>query len=403
MASNCIDPHSANDFASKDTNRIVGGISRVLAYRSPWVDVLSGGTLEAGISDTVRSVVQERAALGHSLAAPVFTADISMCSNTGLQDITGTTEYTYQLGTLRGRGPTICIKQARNAFADAYERCMQALEKATVQLINADIRSTLHLQSGVKYVVNSNKNFYTNMTGDSQAIATQFAQYLPNGALTFQNLQKMSTFLREEMLATPFDSSAGEMWKFIGSADIIENFRNELGVKADLNYLTTGRYELGGKTLQAYQFEGPYRGIIFGIDQQPLRASGFDGNGNLILIEPEINVSTTKGQGARRNPAWINADYEVAFLMGDESFERLVPESYVGEGKMKFSPQLAMGELEWTNIRDNDCNIWGDYGFHIYQISRAYRPMRPQNVIPILFKRCVFQSGVTYCSTVNGI
>lgn len=401
--SNCINPAAANDLASKDTNRILNTIAKVLVYRSPFIDVLGGGTLEAGTSDVVRSVVQEQVALGHSLAAPVFTTDVNMCNNTGLADTTGTTEYTYQLASLRGRGPTICIKQARNAFIDTYTRMTEALEKAAVKLTNADIRSTLHLRSGVKYVVNSNKDFYTNLTGDSQDIDIQFAPYLPNGALTFTTLQKLSTFLREEMLAEPFESNSGAWWKFIGGADIIESMRNELGVKVDLQYLATGHYELGGKTLQSYQFEGPYREIIFGIDQQPLRASGFDGSGNLIVIEPEINVNTTKGQGARRNPAWINADYEVAFLLADNSFERLVPESYVGEGKMKFAPQLSMGELEWTNIRDNDCNIWGDFGFHIYQISRAYRPIRPQNVIPILFKRCKFQSGVTYCSSVNGI
>ena len=74
-------------------------------------------------------------------------------------------------------------------------------------------------------------------------------------------------------------------------------------------------------------------------------------------------------------------------------------ENYVGEGTFKFSPQLAMGELEWTYFRDNDCNLYGDFGQHIYQISRAIQPIRPQNVLPVLYKRCPFDGIPLLCST----
>jgi hypothetical protein len=170
--------------------------------------------------------------------------------------------------------------------------------------------------------------------------------------------------------------------------------------------LTTGGYKLGENTLTAYSFETSpaYKGIAFGVDQRPLRASGFNADGTLALIDPVTTVTNaTKNTAyARPNQAWLDADYEVGFLIADGSFERLVPEKYIGEGSFRFAPQLHMGELEWHYQIDNDCNVWGDYGWHKYQITRAYRPLRPQHIVPILYKRCEADLGLTDCTTTTG-
>lgn len=403
MAGQCVTPDTVTDFANKDTNRIVGKVAEVLARKSPYMDILDGGTLE-NVSDTVRSVVQERAVVAASLAKPVFTADISMCGARGGQDRVGSTEYSYALESLRGRGPRVCVKTSRTAFKGSYLQAQMSLEKAILQIMNSDIRSVLHLRSGVKYVANSGYSFEDSLTGDMQNIDTQFAQHNPNSPISFNTLYKLGTFLREDMLAEPFESDSGTMFKFIGSTDQIEHFRQELDIKADIRALATGRYTLGESSIDGYSFEGPYRGFSFGIDQQPLRTNGFNGSGDLILIEPEIPVTTTKGVGARRNPDWVQAAFEVSFLVAAESFKRLVPESYSGEGTFKFAPQLSMGELVWKNLIDNDCNEWGDFGQHLYQISRAYQPIRPHAVIPILHQRCRFANDLTHCaSQSNGL
>ena len=398
MPGQCISPDAASDFANKDTNRIVGKIAEVLAARSPFMDILEGGTIP-NVSDTVRSVVEERASLGNSLAKPVFTNDVSLCGSVGQQDQVGSTEYSYALQSLRGRGPRVCVKTARTAFKDSYVRAQQALEKAVLQLTNADIKSTLHIRSGVKYTVNSTKTFNQSLAGDSQNIDTKFANFLPDSQPTFRLLQKLTAFLTEEMYADPFESNTGTMVKFIGSWDVIEGLRAELQIREDLRAFVKGHYRLGERDLGGYAFEGPYRGIAFGIDQQPLRSNGLDGNGDLVLLEPEIPVATSKGVASRRNPAWVAGMYEVAFLIAADSFRRLTPEQYTGEGTFKFAPQLFMGELVWRYIIDNDCNLFGDFGQHIYQISRAFQPVRPHAVIPILFKRCDFNLGIATCAS----
>jgi hypothetical protein len=397
MSYDCIPLATIQNFASKDVDRIIGQIGRVLARKSPYINSIDGGTLP-NVSDVVRSVVEEMAVPASSLAAPVFVNDTTLCGVGANPDLVGSTEYSFQLQTLRGAGPRVCVKQARTAFKGSYLQAQVSLEKTILQIINADIRYQYLIQSGIKFVANSTQTFTQNLTGDMQALNTLFAPVLPDAPMNFKTLYKIGSFLREEMLAEPFATRDGEFFQVMASADQIENFRNDADVKEDLIGLTTGSFRLGEESIAGYQFMG-YRGFAFGIDQQPLRATGFDGSGNLVLVNPIISQSVDNGFAQRRNPAWVSAPYEVMFVIAGDAFKRLVPESYTGEGTFKFAPQLAMGELEWTYFRDNDCNLYGDFGQHIYQIQRAIQPIRPQNVCAILYKRCPFDGLPLACAT----
>ena len=117
----------------------------------------------------------------------------------------------------------------------------------------------------------------------------------------------------------------------------------------------------------------------------------------MCIRDSYTSVATTNGNASRVNSTWVAATLEVAYLIGKGSFERLVPERFTGEGSFKFSPQLALGELVWHYVVDNDCNQYGDFGWHLYEITRAYRPVRPANVMPILYRRCAQDSGTVIC------
>jgi hypothetical protein len=401
-SSNCIPLATVQNFASKDVNRIIGQIAKVLARKSPYINSIDGGTIP-NVSDVVRSVVEEMAVPNASLAAPNFVADLNLCGVGATPDVVGSTEYQFQLATLRGAGPRVCVKQARAAFKGSYLQAQVSLEKTILQLINADIRYQYLVQSGIKYVVNSTQSFTTNLTGDMQQINTLFQTatngVYPDSALNFKTLYRIGTFLREEMLAEPFATKEGEYFQVLASADAIENIRNDADVKEDLLYLTAGSFTLGEESISGYQFMG-YRGFAFGIDQQPLRFNVIEPSTGIVdVINPIYQATVTNGFGQRRNPTWVAATYEIAFVIAGEAFKRLVPEQYVGEGTFRFAPQLAMGELEWTYFRDNDCNLYGDFGQHIYQIQRAIQPIRPQNVCAIAYKRCPFDGAPLPCST----
>jgi len=395
MANECIDLSAVQNFAAKDTNRIVGQIGKVLARKSPYINILKGGTLP-NVSDVVRSVIQERAVLASSLAEPAFTNDVELCGTGADADEVGSTEYQYQLQSLRGRGPRVCIKTSRTAFKGAYLAAQMALEKGILQLMNSDVRATLLRRSGLKFTAASGKSFDSLISGDAQLVDQPFISTLPTSPMNFKNLYRLGSFLREDMLAEPFGTENGDFFMCLMGIDAIETIRNDADVKEDLVALTTGSFQIGKDSIAGYRFQG-YRGFAFGVDSQPLRFNVLDGDNMPVLIEPEVSAVVTNGKGARRNPAWVSATYEIGFLIAGDSFERLVPERFVGEGTFKFAPQLSMGELEWVAQRDNDCNLFLDYGQHIYQISRAYRPIRPHNVIPFAYKRCPFNTGFEAC------
>ena len=116
---------------------------------------------------------------------------------------------------------------------------------------------------------------------------------------------------------------------------------------------------------------------------------------NFIDPVEVVEDSATNTAYAQISQDWLEATYEIIVLIADGSFERQTPERYTGEGTFKFAPQLFMGELNWHYQIDNDCNEWGDYGWHKYQITRAYKPLRPQHIIPVMFKRNQTDLGLT--------
>lgn len=397
MSQDCIDIGTIQDFAAKDANRIVGNIGKVLVRKSPWINVLTGGTIP-NVSDVVRSVVQEPAVMATSLAEPEFVDDVTLCGAQADDDEVGETEYQYGLQSRRGQGPKVCVKTSRTAFKGAYLQAEIALEKGILQIINADVRAVLTRRSGVKFVARKGVTFDNLITGDVQNIDEGFSPYLPTAPMNFKTLYKLATLAREEFLTEPFGTETGDYFMVMASIDQTEVFRNDADVKEDLIALTTGSFKIGEDAIAGYSFKG-YRGLGFGIDSQPLRYNELDGNGQPIFIEPVIGKQVSKGKGARRNPAWVAARYELGHLIGANSFQRQTPEKYSGEGTFKFAPQMAMGELQFLSIQDNGCNKYQDFGYHIYQISRAMRPMRPHAVIPFAYERCTFDTGLNNCIT----
>lgn len=396
-------PATLSDISSKDTNRIVGNIARTLAANSVYINLIQGGTFPSGVSDTIRSVVQMQAAPGDSLAIPQFVCDTEICGQQGKQALTDTISHVTRLESFRERGPNVCVKQGFAAFKGSYNMAVDSLKKLVVQYINADVRGQLYLRGGTKFVANADFDFNSLLTGGTDcSLGVLFAPILPTGPITFKALHYIARYMRDVLLAEWFASDKGmPHFRFIAGSDQIEYLRSEVGVQNIMIALTTGGYKLGEVALTAFSFEqsAAYRGIAFAVDQRPLRATGFNPDGTLALVDPITIVSNpAKGTAyAVANPAWLDAPYEVGTLIADMSFERLVPERYVGEGEFKFAPQLHMGELEWHYQLDNGCNTWGDFGHHKFQITRAYKPIRPQWIVHILYKRCLADLGLVNC------
>ena len=116
------------------------------------------------------------------------------------------------------------------------------------------------------------------------------------------------------------------------------------------------------------------------------------------FIEPFTAEATTKGTMRAINQTWLNAPYQMSFLIGYGSFVREIPEEFLGEGMTRFDKQFWGGKVIWHNQKDNDCNIKGDTGFHYYDLAAAMRPERPEFIIPILHTRCTEDLGLVPCT-----
>lgn len=406
MAGTCfgITEEGISQIAKKDTNRLVGSVARALAANSPFIGVLSGGTFASGMGDTVTSSVEMQAAPGDSLAVPTFTDETLLCGSVGSKERTGKVDFTYKLRGKRGIGPRVCVKQGYGAFKSSYLSAEDSLRKLITQYINADVQAQLVLSSATKATAKAGATLAANTVGGSELnVGITFAGLaLPDAKISFKAVHAWARYLKEQLFGEMF-SPEGKVqphFRVIGGADIIESFRAEVGVENVLLALTQGGYKLGENSVSAYSWETStaYRGIAFGTTHRPLRFNAINGGTNLpTWIDPVVTTedSDTNTAYSTANPAWLTATYEVLLLIADGSFQRQVPENYVGEGSFKFAPQLHAGELDWHYIKDNDCNQWGDFGWHKYQITRAYKPLRPQHIIPILFKRAQTDLGLT--------
>jgi len=378
---------------------------RYIALNDPYSNLVEGGTTPNNMGEEIRTLVTNRMVTNQSLTRPAFNPTIDACGTVGPKAEFGQTIFSTRLETLRGQGPTICLNQSRYAVLDSYRIAEQNLKDAIKSLNAADIRNELLTLSGVKAVLLAGAtNLGQILTGGYNQVGVDFQGDLPTSPVSHKFLVALSNYMRDNLSPQTFGEGAGQFFVFISSSDQTEVLRNEAGLKQELLAFVTGNDKGVGDSLKKYAWiDYPYRGIKLAIDQQPLRFNEVDANGFPVLIEPLIRTVTDYGVENATNPDWVNAEYEVGFLVSQGTFKRLVPERFVGEGSFRFDPQFVMGELAWHYQKDNTCNVWGDFGFHKYQIVRAFQPRRPHGVIPVLYKRCAQDLGLTTCTSLTDL
>jgi hypothetical protein len=374
-----LDLADVNEFAASDSNRLTGAVMRAVVQKSPWVDVLEGGIMEANVSTVQKVVVQERAVLNQSLVQPVSYADTDACGTLGPAMEVGSTEFSFQLGTIPGKGPLVCVKGMRDTFKTAYSEAERSMKSELIQLNNADVRYNVMFNSGCKMTIKAGADFSTMFDGGINALATPYPDAgdgyaIPNGAPNMALLKRLGAFLKEVLLVDPFEVKGGDsVFRFIGDQALVDYVRDDADVKSDQRYIAAGSYGTGKDALLRYEWEGPYRGWSFGTDPVPLRYNTVT-NGVPNYIEPLIEVEVDNKVAARPNP------------LGKRSFKKLAPQAYTGEGGFKFPAQGTLGDLVWYNER-TEANIWQDFGRHYYRFIRAYMPVQPHAVIAIAYAR----------------
>lgn len=378
---------------------------RFIALNDPYANILDGGTTPNNMGEEIKTLVTNRMVTGQSLTLPTFNPTIEQCGATGAKAKFGQTEFSTKLETLRGEGPLICLNQARYSVEDSYRIAEQNLKDAVKSLYAADVRGQLVTLSGLKATLYDGATQLDQiLNGGYNQVSVNFKGGVPTSPVSYKFLVALSNYMRDNLSPEFFGEGSGQHFVFIAGSEQIEVLRNQADVKQDLLAFAAGSFKDTKDALQKYSFiEFPYRGIKMGIDQQPLRFNTVNASGFPNFIEPLVETVTDYGVENATNPDWTSAQYEVGFLVSKGTFKRLVPERFVGEATFKFDPQFVMGELMWHYVKDNDCNQWGDFGKHLYQVMRAYQARRPHGVIPILYKRCSVDLGLSSCSGVTDL
>lgn len=393
----CIPLLAANDFLSKDANRISGQIARSLAINSPWMNVFETGTFQSGVSDIQRSVRQEAIAPVLSQATPNWAP--FACTKTPTDVTTGSTEFQYHPLSHLERGPKICVTQAFSAFRNAIRMAEMAINDHVQTLWNSWLRYQAYVNSATKVLVNSHLSL-------NQMISTGYQTpfitgYAPDSPLSWRFLKAVANYATHVLLAgDEFKFGTGGMkhFRFISDQDTIDSLRRQADVIAAQYAIASSGDSDAKASLRNFFWDGPYQGIAFAIDQSITRCSGInEATGVPNFIEPFVALPTTRGVQRSFNQTWLNAPYQISFLVARRSFVREIPEEFLGEGMTKFERQFWGGRVVWHNQKDNDCNIKGDTGFHYYDLAAAMRPERPEFVIPIIHTRCSESLCLTPC------
>lgn len=410
-----VDLPTAIQIFQADPTRIIAPIGASIAANVPYLSVLPQETFEAQVSPIHVSVVQGRSVPGTSMTFPNFAVQgtvTSIGSNAG-NSKSGTLAFQYQNKIYQDFSDVIALNVAYNAFKDSLTSQLMAVQQYSTELINADTRAEIFTRSGVKAVVQSTASFYSTISGGQNQIDVALPNTYSDSRLTFELLHHYARYLTEDLLAWKFGNGEEAHLRFIGSSGILESLRNDLGGAAGPGGYVAGAY--GGlgplpasaiagtaeakKALAGYIFKPLYRGIDFGEDQRPLR---YNWNGTTyVAVEPYVAVAGSTGTVEVVNPGWLQASHEVGFLFARNSFKRQVPSKWVGEGKIKWAQQMFGGEVIFGAYPDMVQNFFKNYGVLAFQIGRAFKPIYPWHVLPIVWKRCTGVDGVVPCTGIS--
>ncbi len=386
-----------------------GPWTNTFAKNNPFLALLPNGTFPANQAKTLYAPRQLRTNTSVNLAAPSFTDFNDVCGScdAGVDD-NGADQYAYNPQVIRQTSKKICLSQSFESFSETLVAMYRAVQQNVTEIRNADIRYQLFLNSGLKAVVLLNTDVEDMITGTEYDYQTPVPTVQSDARLTFALAAAMNRFMRTNVRATPYGGMENGYAKLIASPDELDALRADLGGGnvGNASIMPLGALAAGGEksatnNLKGYILTDIYRGLQFIEDRQALRLN-YTGSA-YVPVNPNVPVAATSGTGAKINPGYVQASHEVAFLVFEGSFryDSLAP--FTGEGKIRFAKQLWGGDIQFVLDNTGQANIYRDFGVLAYQVGRALRPLAPEFIMPIIFKRCQSTGNTVSCSGVSGL
>lgn len=168
------------------------------------------------------------------------------------------------------------------------------------------------------------------------------------------------------------------------SLNIGPGLKRQLFLTNTLNRTTVDFLDMGkeySRNFLARGIKSAYGGFLPNVDQNAIRYTS-DG---VTKIYPWINVATTAGYKAIRNPDYLTvangglAVYEAFSIMARGIYARLPrPIGATAFSLQQYNPISYVGDITWINNPDMGYNKQGNYGFYRIDIQQAAQPLFPE-------------------------
>lgn len=284
----------------------------------------------------------------------------------------------HALEPRRGHGPRICVKSGYQGFKESYLAAQDSLTRLILSHISWDIQVQLYLKGRHKFNLVAEGSKYTR--------GMKFYEAAPNQFPHFDDIR-----VAQRLLTGGREFADGTTCRVIGSPELISSFLMgrptrqtrmlhptlgepchswDIDIETGIGFGTTNPGAV-------WKEEGTGR-----LGAESFRASEFYSNGCLKVLTPHKVISSGKTLYSILDPLWLCAPWEMFFVVGAPNFSRRnVRISPV-------NPHLSV-DLDWHYQLDSGDNIFGDYGWHKYEVSRDYTAVCPGNVVAVLYRRLI--------------
>ena len=394
-----------NQVLANNPISLYGPVADTMTQKNPWMTVFKSGTLPANIAVQLVSTAMSLADMGVNMGAPsmdTWASTVGSCNAVTMTS--GSNSFAYSPQIKQFLSTQITLQGGFNAIESALFATVKTYANGIADFISADNQNQAFIQSGVKVVAQSNVALQTMITGGFNQYQVAIPTTAATAGLDWNLVNALARYQREFNQVTPFPD--GQL-RLIAGYDALESLRTQLGGASalttpnqiPLGLLAAGNNKMAQDALVSYAMEVTLRGINFIKNPRPMRFNII--GGVYVAVNPIKSYTSTYGTGAIPNPDWNNAAYEMAALIGDDSFERLMPAAYSGEDKVKFGKQFFMGDIQFLtqNIPGNEFFNMGKLGS---QVARAMKPNHPWHVACIIFKRCL-DPQLTGCTGISAL
>lgn len=383
------------------TESLAKDVQRKATFNSLWLNAIPRASYAAntGLTQTTFTIenslpTDDTEAWSDITLSDGTSDDQGACAQTWSETYLGYTSRTYTPKRLSLRGPILCstdliFQHSPDAFLSAYvdELGKRSRKSWENQLINE------YMKHAVKAIVTGDAADSALTTDSTIDEIEDVALAAVTVDLEQGHLDAAAQILIENG-ATEGDSNGfvtleaeGPVFPLVCSMELSNNIaKAESELRSDLRY---GEPNQLLKRLGASRILGNFRHI----PQVMMPRFSHDGS-KYVRVAQFTQADATKGKKHVINSAWKTADYEAAIVLNPSVMTTEVVAPSSGAGGVNFDPVSYNGDWQWVaggnNICDNataGADPLKRLGRHYAEYMAAFRPVRPEDGMTIIFKR----------------